>query len=32
MVDSARFELSAILKRVDLRQVARVFAPGATPP
>jgi hypothetical protein len=32
MVDSARFELAAILKRADLREVARAFAPGATPP
>lgn len=32
MVDSARFELAAILKRADLREVARVFAPGGTPP
>jgi hypothetical protein len=32
MTDSARFELAAVLKRADLREVARVFAPGATPP
>jgi hypothetical protein len=31
MVDSARFELAAILKRADLREAARAFAPGATP-
>jgi hypothetical protein len=32
MTDSARFELAAVLKRADLREVARTFAPGATPP
>jgi hypothetical protein len=29
---NSRFEVAAILKRADLRDVARVFAPGATPP
>jgi hypothetical protein len=32
VTDSARFELAAILKRADLREVARAFAPGATRP
>jgi hypothetical protein len=31
VADSARFELAAILKEADLREIARVFAPGATP-
>lgn len=31
ITDTARFELAAVLKGANLREVARVFAPGATP-